>query len=111
MLDPAPDRLDDPGALGAEHDGVARSPAGLDDVQVGVADAARLDADEHLVRAGFPELELLDREAGGLGQDHPAIHVSSRSRATVPPISARVRSVSAIRWRIAVSTPSWPPQA
>ena len=58
--------------------------------------------------AGLAELELLDGEPPGLGQDDAAIHVSSRSRATVPPISASVRSVSAIRCRIAVSTPSWP---
>ena len=56
--------LHDPGALVAEQDREPRAPAlRLDDVQVGVAEPAGLDADEHLARAGRIDGQLLDRRA------------------------------------------------
>ncbi len=111
MQDAFADGLDHPRALVAEQDGQRMSPAaGLDDVQVGVADAAGLDPDERLAGAGWVELELGDLQAA-LRQDCAAIHDSSRPAALCAPRSARVRSVSAMRCRITASTPSCPPTA
>ena len=110
--DPLADRLDHTRALVAEQDRQPMSPAaGLDDVQVGVADAARCDPDERFTGAGRVELELGDREAALRGQDGAAIHDPSRPPALCAPTSASVRSVSATRCRITASTPSWPPTA
>ena len=109
--DTFPDRLDHTRALVADQDRQRMSPtAGLDDVQVRVANAARRDPDDHLAGAGRVELELGDREAVR-GQDCAAIHDSSRPPALSAPRSASVRSVSAMRCRITASTPSCPPTA
>ena len=111
-FDALADGLDHPRALVADQNGQLMSPAaGLDDVQVRVADAARLDLDERLARPGLVELELGDLEAALRGQDSAAIHDSSRPAALSAPSSARVRSVSAMRCRITASTPSCPPTA
>jgi hypothetical protein len=75
VLDALADLLDHASALVAEQDGQLMSPAaGLEEVQVGVADAARLDPDERLAGAGRVELELSDRKAAVRGQDCAAIH-------------------------------------
>ena len=112
VQDALTDSLDHARALVAEQDGQRMSPpAGLDDVQVGMTDAARLDPDDGLAGTGRIELELGDLEAALRGQDCAAIHDSSRPPALCAPRSASVRSVSAIRCRITASTPSWPPTA
>jgi len=109
---PLADGLDHTRALMTEQDRQLMSPtAGLDDVQVGVADAARCDPDERFTGAGRVELELGDREAALRGQDCAAIHESSSPPTLSAPMSASVRSVSATRCRITASTPSWPPTA
>ena len=53
-LDSWPDGLDDARAFVPEQDGRRVGEPGLEHVQVAVADAARLDADEHLVRRAGP---------------------------------------------------------
>ena len=84
----------------------------LDHVQVAVADAGRLDADEHLARPGLVDGDLLERDGAGLAEDYAAVnHERSRSRIEWPPASARLRSISAIRFWISSSTPRWPPTA
>ena len=111
VQDALTDGLDHARALVAEQDGQRMSPAaGLDDVQVRVADAAGLDSDERLAGAGRVELELGDLEAA-LRQDCAAIHVSSKPAALSAPRSPSVRSVSAMRCRMTASTPSCPPTA
>ena len=54
------DRLDDARALVAEHGRATRLRGPVDRVLVGVADARRAEAHEHLARAGRGEVELLD---------------------------------------------------
>ena len=111
MLDSLADGLDDAGALVAEQHRERMVVAGSHDVEVGVADAGGLDPDASLARARLVQLDLLDAEVLELVENYAAIHDRSRLRASRPPTSARVTSVSAIRWRITVSTPSWPPTA
>ena len=74
------DLLDDARALVPEQDREAHAPAaGLDDVQVGVADAARLDPHLHLARADGLERDLLDRRPRArLGEDEAARHATAR---------------------------------
>jgi hypothetical protein len=57
---PGPDRLDDAGALVAEHDGQRMGPFAVGLADVGVADPGAHDPDEHLAAAGVPQLEPLD---------------------------------------------------
>jgi hypothetical protein len=82
-------------SLVAEDDRQAVSPAGLDDVEIAMADPARLDPDEHFAFARRIDLDLFEAETPDLAQDDAAIHAASRSRAIVPPVSASVKSVSA----------------
>ena len=111
MLDSLADGLDDTGAFVAEQHRKRMVVAGSHDVEVGVADAGRLDPDTSLARARLVQLDLLDAEVLELVENYAAIHERSRLRASRPPTSASVMSVSAIRWRITASTPSWPPTA
>src|SRR5438874_11583870 len=55
-------------------------PAGLDDVQIAVANPARFDADEHLAFARSVDLDLLEAEAPDLAQDDAAIQDWSPSK-------------------------------
>jgi len=48
-------------------------PAGLDDMEIAVADAARFDLDEHLAFARSVDLDLFEAEAPDLAQDDAAI--------------------------------------
>src|SRR5439155_27134797 len=70
--------LDDSRTLVAEQDREPRAPTlGLDDVEVGVAEPAGLDADEHLARSGRVDRQLLDdRRRVGLRVDDAARHAS-----------------------------------
>src|SRR5437773_1410075 len=70
-------------------------PARLDHMEIAVARPTRFDPNEHLVVARRVDLDLFEIEAPDLAQDDAAIHAASRSRATAPPISASVKSVSA----------------
>jgi len=70
-------------------------PTGLDDMKIAVADPTGLDPDEHFAFARRVDLDLFEVETADLAQDDAAIHAWSSSRATVPPINARVKSVSA----------------
>src|SRR6266511_3156552 len=87
------------------------SEAGVRDVQVGVADAGRLDPDDDLARAWVVDLQLGELEPSELPYDDAAIQDSSRSSALRPPISASVRSVSAASCVRTAATPSSPPTA
>ena len=58
------DRLDDPGALVAEHHRPRPHPLALDDVQVGAADADGVDAHEHVARPGRREVDGAHDERG-----------------------------------------------
>ena len=111
VLDTLTDRFDDARPLVPEQHGQRVIVAGPHDVEIGVTDAGRLDSHPRLTSARLVEVDLLDAEPLELAQDDAAIHDESRSRAREPPMSARVRSVSAIRWRMTASTPSWPPTA
>ena len=74
------DLFDDASALVAEQDREPHAPpVRLDDVQVGVADAARLDPHLHLVRPGRVERDLLNRRPhAGLCVDEAACHSAAR---------------------------------
>ena len=56
------DRLDDPRALVPEHRRAPRLGGAVDRVEVGVADAARMQAHEHLARPRRRQLELVHLE-------------------------------------------------
>ena len=103
--------FDDAGSLVPEQHRERMVVAGPHDVEIGVAHAGRLDPDADLAGTGLVEVDLLDAVPLELGQDDAAIHVSSRSVARTPPARASVRSVSAMRCRITVSTPACPPTA
>ena len=109
--DAGTDRFHYARSLVAEDDRQPVSPAGLDDVEIAMADPTRLDPDEHFAFARRIDLDLFEVEAPDLAQDDAAIHAASRSRATVPPISASVKSVSAANCWSTASTPGWPPTA
>jgi hypothetical protein len=80
VLDALADFLDDARAFVTEQDGQPMSPAaGLEEVQIGVADAARLDPDTRFAGAGRVKLELSDLEAALRRQDYAAIHDSTRT--------------------------------
>ena len=111
MADALAGGLDRPRTLVAEQNRQRVVEARANDVQVGVADAARLDPDEDFLGARRRQLDVLERIAPELAQDDAAIHDSSNVRAAVPPLSASVRSVSASSWWTTASTPSCPPTA
>ena len=96
VLDAGADRLDRSRALVPEQDRQRMPPAVLlDDVEVRVADAARLDPDGDFARLRLVDDDLLERDRARRAQDDAAIHDASRSRDRARPISASVRSVSA----------------
>ena len=64
VRDPLPHRLDDAGALVAEHTGSGKRQVAVAGDVVGVADAAGRDPDERLARARLLQLDLLDLEVG-----------------------------------------------
>ncbi len=67
VLDAVPDGLDGARALVTEQDRQPVAPAVLlDDVQVSVADPARLDPHQHLAGPGRVDLDLLETERAGL---------------------------------------------
>ncbi len=72
-LDAFADGLDDAGALVAEQHGQRMAEARLQHVQVGVADAGRLEPDDHLARPGLVDLELRELEPPELADDDAAI--------------------------------------
>ena len=84
----------------------------LDHVQVGVADAGRVDPNEHLGRPGLLDADLLERDGVARGENYTLVsHERSSSRIECAPASARLRSISAIRFWISSSTPRCPPTA
>src|ERR687888_330434 len=83
----------------------------LDDMQIGMAHAARLDAHRNLARAGLVDDDLLERDRARSAQDDAAIHDASSSEIDPAPISASVRSVSAASCWISAATPCSPPTA
>ena len=58
------DRLDDAGALVAQHEGPIEREAAVavDDVQIAVADAGGNGADQHLAAPRLVDVDLLDRQ-------------------------------------------------
>src|SRR5204863_6147126 len=105
-VDAVADGLDRPRALVAEENRQAVAPAVLlDHVQVAVADAGRLDADEHLARPRLLHADLLERDGARGAEDYTLVsHSRESSRTEWPPASASVRSISAIRFWISSST-------
>ena len=69
VVDPVTDGLDHAAALVPEHDGERGGGVAEHPVQVGVADAGRLDPDAGLARARLGELDLLDLERL-VGREH-----------------------------------------
>jgi len=100
------DLFHDARTLVAEQHGQTVRPAGLGDVQIRMADAARLEPHQYLLRPRRLDLDLLEAEPADLGQDDAAIHPASSPRMLVPPASASVRSVSAASWFNSAATPS-----
>ncbi len=74
-------RLDHPGALVAQHDRQRIGERALDHLQVGVAEPARVQADQHVVGAEGPERHALDDErSADLVQDRGAeVHACGRA--------------------------------
>ena len=71
---PRSDRLDHAGALVAEHDRRLARPLPVADVQVGVADPRRGDADADLAGARLLEQEVLDAEGVARTVEHGGAH-------------------------------------
>ena len=93
--DAGADRLDDAAALVAEHDGERGGGVAEHPVQVGVADAGRLDLEPDLAGAGVGELDLLQLERL-VGREHDrcsGAHGARCYRASTPcsTVSARSR--------------------
>ncbi len=84
----------------SEEHGEAVTPAVLlDHVRVGVADARRFEPDEHLAGPGLLDADLLERDLARPREDYASVsHVRSSSRTERAPSSARVSSISAIRF-------------
>jgi hypothetical protein len=75
----AADRLHDPGAFVAEHGRrVARRIGARRRVEVGVADAAGDEPDEHLARARLGQVELLHLERLAEPLQHGCAHLHAR---------------------------------
>jgi hypothetical protein len=70
------DRLDHPGALVAEHGRQGGGIGAFEVVQVGMADPGRDRADQHLVRAGLADRDLLDFEGLADLAQHRSFHSS-----------------------------------
>ena len=82
-VDPLADRLDDARALVAEHRrGIARRVDARRRVHVGVADATRHEAHEHLARLGLLQVELLHDERLAELLENRSAH--PHARATYP---------------------------
>ena len=80
--------LDDPRALVSHHHRQRRGVIPVDPVQVGVADTARHDADEHLVLFRVGELDLLDTEWLAYFAKHRSTHrTSPRPRTRDPRVA------------------------
>ena len=70
FVTPGADGVDDAGDLVAEHAGRGERDLALEDVEVGVADAARRDLHAHLVLMRLRHDQLLDGHGlVGLGED------------------------------------------
>ena len=83
LVTPSPTCLDDAGALVAEHGGrVAGGVGAAGGVEVGVADAAGGEPDEHLARAGPVELDVLDDERLGELLEHGGADLHARTLRT-----------------------------
>ena len=78
VRDALADRLDHARALVAHHHGRGPRPVAVHDVEVGVAHAARPDADEHLGAARRLELELLDDD-GARPVEYRCFHARHRA--------------------------------
>ena len=75
------DRLDDAGALVSEHHRPRANPFALDDVQVGAADADRVDAYQRIERAGALQVDLAHDERGARRLEERRAHPHRRERA------------------------------
>src|SRR5439155_24365945 len=112
VLDARAHGFDRAGTLVSEQDRKRMTPAVLlGDVQIGVTDAARLDANGDLAGLRLVDDDLLERDRARGGQDDAAIHEESSSAIERAPISASVRSVSAASCSINAATPASPPTA
>jgi hypothetical protein len=67
--------FDDACTFVTEEERKALCPARLHRMEVAVADARRLDPDDHLVVSGLVEDDLLDAVASHFGQNDSAVHV------------------------------------
>src|SRR5204862_912713 len=106
------DGLDRARAFVPKQDRERMAPAVLlDDVQIGMADAARLDANRDLAGLRLIDDDLFERDRARRGQDDAAIHDASSSAIERAPIRASVRSVSAASCSIKAATPASPPTA
>src|SRR5262249_59325514 len=107
------DGLHHAGALVPQEHRVGMAPPVLlDHVQVAVADAGRLDPDQHLAGAGRGDIDLLERHDAPLAEDYALVsHERSSSLTECAPSSARLRSSSAMRFCSSSSTPRCPPTA
>ena len=107
-VDAGPNLLHGPSAFVSEQGGQGMRPPGLGDMEIGVADAARLQPDEDFVRPRRLDLDLHEAKPPHLCHYDAAIHVESRSLAFSAPMSASVTSVSSASWRSTTSTVVFP---
>jgi hypothetical protein len=75
VADALPDRLHDPRGLVAEQEREVVGDPALAVVQVGVADPARLDADDRLTGSGVRDVHGLERHGLALGPRHHTSHL------------------------------------
>ncbi len=100
--DAGSDGLDDARPLVPEHRGTGRGRGAVDRVQVGVADAARVDADERLAGVWRVEVELGDLEARAHVGQHGRTDLHSLTigaRGGGGPAVCRRRSSSSGMWQ------------
>ena len=84
-------RLDVAGGLVAQHGGGGHDVVAVVEVDVGVADAAGGGADDHLLRARFAAVDVLDRERLVGGVEYGGLHGA-------PPSAPRAGGAAARAW-------------
>src|SRR5207244_11603556 len=91
-VDAGPNLLHGPSAFVSEQGGQGMRPPGLGDMEIGVADAARLQPDEDFVRPRRLDLALHEAKPPHLCHYDAAIPAESRALAFSAPMSASVTS-------------------
>ena len=92
LLHAGADRLDHAGALVTEHRRQRHGIPLVANDQVGVADPARHDPDQHLVRLQISQFDRLDLERGALAFGYRSLNLHERGAyGNGPPVSGADR--------------------